>query len=99
MAKDQIPSNAEVVRREGRRWPILLALVLAALLISTAIALGGRWAYREFIKEEPAVPSPTQAEASTEQQTQQLQSSEEEAGTTETQQGGSQTEPLPDTGG
>jgi len=96
MAKDQIPSNAEVVRKEGRRWPILLALVIAALLVSTAVALGGRWAYREFIKDEPLKnPSPTQAgNVPTEESVQ--SSSEEES--QQKQNGNSDTE-LPATGG
>ena len=97
MAKLQVPSNAEVVRREGRRWPLLLLLFVASLLIATGVALGGRWAYREFIEEEPAgTPAELQGgEAQPEQQ----QQSTEGTGSTESGQGGTESEPRPDTGG
>ena len=52
--------QTDVFRREGRNWLVLLVLVIAALLISSAVALGARWIYREFIKDEPArTPVPT----------------------------------------
>ena len=53
-------TQTEIYRRESRRWPILLILVLGALLFSTAVALGSRWVYREFVKDQPAQsPVPT----------------------------------------
>jgi hypothetical protein len=48
----------EIYRREGRNWLILLGLIVAALLVSAAIALGGRWVYREFVKDEPGKSAP-----------------------------------------
>ena len=102
MAKLQVPSNAEVVRKEGRRWPLLLVLVIASLLIATGVAYGGRWAYREFVEDEPSgTPAELQGQGgeSREGASEQSQPAGEGADTTESQQSGTESEPLPDTGG
>lgn len=55
--------QTEVYRKEGRKWPVLLVLVIAALLVSAAVALTSRWVYREFIKDQPSQnPVPAQAD-------------------------------------
>ena len=102
MAKLQVPSNAEVVRKEGRRWPLLLLLVIASLLIATGVAYGGRWAYREFVEDEPAgTPAELQSEAAPEGATERSQQSGDSSNSAESEPSGTETEtsPLPDTGG
>jgi hypothetical protein len=45
-------TETEIYRHEGRRWPALILLLVAALLIAVAVTLLGRWIYREISGSE-----------------------------------------------
>ncbi|OGL25276.1 hypothetical protein A3A68_01420 [Candidatus Saccharibacteria bacterium RIFCSPLOWO2_01_FULL_48_13] len=97
MAKDQIPSDAEEIRWEGRRWPLLVVLIVVALLLATALTLGGRWAYRQIFEDQPTKQEPTKSETQNQQPEAETQNqSEIEAPAPPT---GDDSEPLPSTGG
>jgi hypothetical protein len=95
MAKLQVPSNAETIRREGRRWPLLLLLIIVSLIVATGVALGGRWVYREYVEDGPKQAAPAETQATEQSQTEQQNGGDE----SQQQQGGTETGPLPDTGG
>jgi hypothetical protein len=43
----ELPSESQVEysNRSGRRWPVLVAYIVAALLVATAVVFAGRWIY------------------------------------------------------
>lgn len=41
------PIPYEFHKKEGRRWPVLLAYTLLALIVATGVVFGGRWVYQE----------------------------------------------------
>jgi uncharacterized membrane protein YraQ (UPF0718 family) len=45
----ELPSESQVEypNRTGRRWPVLVAYVIAALLVATAVVFIGRWVYHQ----------------------------------------------------
>lgn len=104
MADEQTKeTRTEVYRREGSRWPILLGLIVAALIVATAVALGGRWAYRELTKNEPEKAAP--ASGTQNQPAEQVAPATPESDQSQPAVGGTQTEnpsagdtPLPRTG-
>lgn len=96
-------TDTEIYRREGSRWPILLGLIVAALVVATAVALGGRWAYRELTKDEPEKAAP--AADTQNQPAEQVAPVTPESDQSQPAVGGTQTEttpagdtPLPRTG-
>ncbi|OGL25999.1 hypothetical protein A2708_01965 [Candidatus Saccharibacteria bacterium RIFCSPHIGHO2_01_FULL_49_21] len=102
MVKDKVPSDAKTVRREGRRWPVLLTLIIASLVVATAVAFGARWVYREYIEDEPAgTPAELQGGEVPDNAGERSQQSGGEGDSAGSEQGGTGTEtsPLPDTGG
>lgn len=52
-------TQTEVYRHDGRRWPALVLLLLAALIIATLVTLAGRWIYREITNSEAGRSSDT----------------------------------------
>jgi cytoskeletal protein RodZ len=45
----ELPSESQVEypNRSGRRWPVLVAYIIAALLVATAVVFIGRWIYHQ----------------------------------------------------
>jgi hypothetical protein len=43
----ELPSESQVEysNRSGRRWPVLVMYIVAALLVATAVVFAGRWIY------------------------------------------------------
>lgn len=54
-------SQVEFNQPSERRWPLLLAYLLAAVLVALILVFGGRWVYRKVTNNEPApAPNPVQ---------------------------------------
>jgi hypothetical protein len=45
----ELPSESQVEypNRPGRRWPVLVVYIIAALLVATAVVFAGRWVYHK----------------------------------------------------
>ena len=53
------PAEVRRASQHGRSWPMLVALIIAALAFAIIVAVSGRWAYHHWHKQTLA-PASTQ---------------------------------------